>query len=341
MVELDSISELFKKGENGKYFKNNAELAKKILSYVFVNQELKSAISYSEPFRDRDLASWLLRSYLEFINDYRSRPHNQMNPASKVNRVLKRIKNLMDDLCDLDLIKHDKVETIIGTTDTFSVYCYIFLGYIIALFIELTEPGKRDSASQKLYDILDSQLSSQVRTDVSSYAKFNSLLFKKYMQKGIFYELLNDVFLYRLTLENEVITKDNLFASIDLRAFADPKKAKFHAQVLLEALKELEPYTKLLFFHDLKLKYQEAMRREIKFFHRDFERQCFKLRELENIVVLETRCQNCDAYYLVNWRILDYIERSNLYPETPVPGLVCPECNQDNCIAVPLISKKF
>lgn len=338
MVRLDSISDIFKKDENDKYIQSNAELAKKILSYVFVNQELKAATSYGEPFRDGDLARWLLANYSEFIDDYQSGP---MNSASKVDRVLKRIKNLIDDLCDLDLIKRDRIERITGTTDIFSVYKYTFVGYIIALLIELIEPGKRESVSQKLYNIFDSQLRIQLRTDTSSYTKFYSLLFKKYKQKGIFYEYLNDVFLYRLTLENEVITKDNLFASIDLRAFADPRKAKFHAQVLLEALKELDPNVRLLLFHDLKLNYHEAMRREIKVFHRDFEQRCFELRELANIVVLETKCQNCDSYYLVYWRIMDYIERSNLYPEIPVPGTRCTECKQDNCIVVPLISKKF
>ena len=143
-----------------------------------------------------------------------------MNHASKVERVLNRIKNTIDDLCDLDLIKREKVETKTGTTDIINVYSDTFVGYIIALLIESTEPGKRESASQNLYDLFDSQL----RTDTFSYAKFYSLLFKKYMQKGIFDEFLNDVFLYRLTLEKEPINKYNLFTNIDLRAFADPKK---------------------------------------------------------------------------------------------------------------------
>jgi hypothetical protein len=268
VVRLDSISDIFKKDENGKYFKGNAELAQKILSYLFVNQVLKSAKSYSEPFCDRDLASWLLDNYPEFIDDYQS---NQMNHASKVGRVLKRIKNTIDDLRDLDLIKCEKVERIIGTTDIINIYSYTFVGQIVALLVELTEPGKRESASQKLYDIFDSQLT----TSTSSYAKFYSLLFKKYMQKGVFDEFLNDVFLYRLTLEKEPMTKDNLFASMDLRSFADPRKARFHVDILLEVLNELDPNVRLLLFHDIKLDYHEAMRRKVEVFHSDFEQLCF------------------------------------------------------------------
>ena len=228
VVRLDSISDIFKKDKDGKYIKSNAELAKKILSYIFINQQLKSTTSYSEPFRDGDLASWLLDNYHKFIDDYQS---NQMNHASKVDQVLKSIKSPIYDLHDLDLIRREKVERIIGTTDIFSIYRYTVIGYVIALLIELTEPGKRESASQKLYNVFDSQFRAQLRTDTSSYTKFYYLLFKKYMQKGIFYEFLNDVFLYRLTLENVVITKYNLFARIDLRDFANPRKARFHAQV--------------------------------------------------------------------------------------------------------------
>ena len=43
VVRLENISDIFKKDQNGNYTKKNAELAKKILSYVSVNQGLKSA----------------------------------------------------------------------------------------------------------------------------------------------------------------------------------------------------------------------------------------------------------------------------------------------------------
>ena len=68
---------------------------------------------------------------------------------------------------------------------------------------------------------------------------------------------------------------------------ADPRKARFHAEILLEALKELDPSVRLLLFHDLRLNYHEAMRKEIKAFHRDFEERCFELREQAELVVLD------------------------------------------------------
>ena len=313
VVRLDSISDIFKKDRDGKYIKSNAELANKILSYMFVNQQLKATTSYDEPFRDGEMASWLLANYPKFIEDYQS---NQMNHASKVDRVLKRIKSTIDDLHDLDLIKRQKVEKINGTSDTFSIYNYTFIGYVIALLVELTEPGKRQRASQKLYNVFDSQF----RISTSSYAKFYSLLLKKYMQQGVFEEFLNDVFLYRLTLEKEPMTKDNLFASMDLRSFSDPRKATLHAKILIGALEELDPNTRLLLFHDLKLQYHDAMRRGLKAHYADFERHCFEFRERADIVILETKCIRCDRYYLIDWPIMHYIKRSNLSPQIPLHG---------------------
>lgn len=284
MSRLDSISDIFRKDHDDKYINKSAELAQIILSYTFVNQRLKSAISYNIPFYDRELASWLVDSDKVLMDLYHNTPYDQIKRASKVEYVLRHIKKLIDDLCKLGLVKFELVGRRSGTTDTLTLYRYTFVGYVIALLIELMQPEKRVSTSQKIY---------------------------------------------------------NLFASIDLRAFADPRKARFHAEILLEVLKELDPNVRLLLFHDLKLNYHEAMRREIKVLHRDFEERCVELRNQAEIVVLETKCQNCGTYYLIDWHIMHYIKRSNLDPHIPLDRVTCRECKQDNCITIPIISKKF
>lgn len=205
------------------------------------------------------------------------------------------------------------------------------MGYVIALLIELLELGKRKSISQQIYDIFDSYL----KDDTSFYATFYSLLFKKYMQNGIFDEFLIDVLLYRLTQVQGLITKDNLFASMDLRTFADPKKARIHAKILLDTLDELDPNIRQLLFHDIKLQYQEAMRRRLKIYHRDFEQRCFELRDQPDVIILEAICLNCDSYLLIDCQTIYYIKKSNLSPHTPILGIKCSECKQDNCILIP------
>lgn len=176
---------------------------------------------------------------------------------------------------------------------------------------------------------------SHLKEDASSYAIFYSALFKKYMQKGVFTEFLIDVLLYRLTNGKQVMTKDDLFASMDLRSFADPKYAKRHAIMLLDVLKELDPNVRQLLFHDIKLQYQEAMRRGIKVYHSDFERCCFELRDRPDMMFLEGKCLNCHSYLLIKCQIMYYLKKSNLSPRTPISGIKCSECKEDNCILIP------
>jgi hypothetical protein len=58
---LDSISDIFRKNQDGKYTNKNVVLAQRILFYVFVNQELKSSTVYSEPFYEKKLGELATR----------------------------------------------------------------------------------------------------------------------------------------------------------------------------------------------------------------------------------------------------------------------------------------
>lgn len=216
MAGLNSISDIFKKDQDGNYINRNAKLARKILSYVFVNQDLQSSVVYSKPFYDRKLAGWLLDNYNEFIDHYQYRPYNKMNYASKVEEILQRINKSIHDLCRLGLIKCEMLGKRRGTSDNVVLYSYTVVGYVMALLIELIDqPGKRNNIAQEIYTIFESYF----KENASSYAIFYLLLFKKYMEAGVFDEFLNDVLLYRLTQGTEVMTKDNLFCKYGLTIF--------------------------------------------------------------------------------------------------------------------------
>lgn len=133
----------------------------------------------------------------------------------------------------------------------------------------------------------------------------------------------------------EIKKIDHLLERLDLEYFGDTEKAKLYAKLLLEVLSEIDPNIRQLLFHDIKLQYQEAMRRGIKVYHSDFERRCFELRDRADRIVLETKCLNCDSYFLTDWSIMHYIRRSNLTPHIPLYGVKCSECNHNNCIIVP------
>ena len=79
MAGISSISNIFRKDDDGEYIKSNARLAQKILSYTVVAQKDNPAHKYDEIFYDRDLAKWLLDNYIEFVDRYQHRPSNLTN----------------------------------------------------------------------------------------------------------------------------------------------------------------------------------------------------------------------------------------------------------------------
>ena len=60
MAGISSISDIFRKDDDGEYIRSNAKLAQKILSYTLVAQKDNPSQKYNEIFDDRDLAKWLL-----------------------------------------------------------------------------------------------------------------------------------------------------------------------------------------------------------------------------------------------------------------------------------------
>jgi hypothetical protein len=184
MAGISSISDIFRKDDDGEYIKSNARLAQKILSYILVNQKGESSQIMSKTFYDRDLARWLLNNYIDFVKHYQNRPYNRMKESNKIENILPRIKDLLHDLENLSLIEFEKAEQRRGTTDIITVYKPTFAGHLIALLIETMESGKQPAISTEIYNLFDSYF----KDHYSSYDKFYAALFKKYMDRGLFDE---------------------------------------------------------------------------------------------------------------------------------------------------------
>ena len=128
-------------------------MAQKILSYTLVVQKENPAHKYDEIFYDRDLAKWLLDHYIEFIEHYQDRPNNRTRESDQVENVLPRIKDVLNDLGELDLIKFESAEQRRGTSDIITVYRPTFAGHLIALLIEVMESEKHSQISLLKYTI--------------------------------------------------------------------------------------------------------------------------------------------------------------------------------------------
>ena len=161
MAGISSISDIFRKEDEDEdednYIKTNARLAQKILSYTLVAQKDNPSHKYNEIFYDRDLAKWLLNNYLEFVKRYQDRPFNRTNEPNKIEYVLPRIKDVLNDLHDLDLVKFEMAEQRRGTSDIITVYRPTFAGHLIALLIEIMESEKpQPGISIEIYNLFNS-----------------------------------------------------------------------------------------------------------------------------------------------------------------------------------------
>jgi hypothetical protein len=334
---ISSISDIFRKDDDGEYIKSNARLviksnarlARKILSYTLVAQKNNHSQKYDEVFFDRDLAKWLLHNYIEFVERYQDRPYNRMKESAQVENVLPRIKDLLSDLVDLDLVRFEKDEQRRGTSDIITVYRPTFAGHLIALLIEIMESEKpKPNISIEIYHLFDSYF----KEHHSSYDKFYDALFKKYMERGLFDEFGIDILISRLNSGMEIKTIDDLVHRLELLSFDDTGKALLYADLLDEVLKELDPNAKELLFYEIKLLLEHEMSKRLT--HKDFEQRRFELRDCTDRIALEAKCENCNTYFVVDIEILYYLRKRNFAPHTPVPKSKCPnpKCHERSLI---------
>ena len=321
MAGISSISDIFRKDDDGEYIRSNAKLAQKILSYTLVAQKDNPSQEYNEIFYDRDLAKWLLRHYIEFVKHYQDRPYNRTRESNRIENVLPRIKDILNDLGKLDLVRFEKAEQRRGTSDIITVYRPTFAGHLIALLIEIMESEKqqRPDISIEVYNLFDLYF----KEHFSSYDRFYAALFKKCMEKGLFDEFGIDILISRLNSGMEIRTIDHLVHRLDLLYFDNTEKALLYADLLFQAIKEVDPEVKVLLFYEIKLLLEQEMSGRIQAIHKDFEQRRFELRGCPDRVVLEARCKSCNRYLWVDSEILYYLRKSNLAPHTPVPKSEC------------------
>ena len=330
MAGISSISDIFRKDEDGEYIRSNARLAQKILSYTLAAQKESPAHKYDEIFYDRDLARWLLDNYIEYVERYQYRPDNRTSEPNRIEYVLRRIKDLLNDLHNLELIEFEMAEQRRGTSDIITVYRPTFAGHLIALLIEIMESEKpqRPDISTEIYNLFDTYF----KEHHSSYDKFYAALFKKYKDKGLFDEFGIDILISRLNSSIEIRAINHLVHRLDLLAFDSAEKALQYADILDEVLKELDPNTKALLFYEIKLLLEQEMTTRVQVMHKDFEQRRFKLRGWSDRVVLEVRCKNCGSFDVADSDILYYLRKSNLASYNPVRESECSKCHTKSII---------
>ena len=120
-------------------------------------------------------------NYIEFVNHYQHRPSNRTNEPNRIENVLPRIKDILSELRELDLIKFEKAEQRRGTSDIIPVYRPTFAGHLIALLIEIMESEKpqRPDISIEVYNLFNLYF----KEHFSSYDRFYAQHYSKNIWK--------------------------------------------------------------------------------------------------------------------------------------------------------------
>jgi len=255
----------------------------------------------------------------------------RVNPT-RIEYVLPRIKDLLNDLHNLELIEFEMAEQRRGTSDIITVYRPTFAGHLIALLIEIMESEKpQPDISIEIYNLFDSYF----KEHHSSYDVLYAALFKKYMERGLFDEFGIDILISRLNSGMQIKMIDDLVHRLELLSFGDTEKALLYADLLDEVLKKLDPNTKELLFYENKLLLEQKMATRVQVIHKDFEQRRFELKGRADRIVLEANCENCNTYFVVDIEILYYLRKRNFAPHTPnlsVPKSECSDCHKGSLI---------
>jgi hypothetical protein len=321
----DSTSfSIFEKEEGGNYTKL-ALLYQDILKFSVVVKE-------GSPFKEREMAKWLLYNNQYYINYYRDPSTKKTNENNRVEYILDRIKDKLDDLIKLGYLESDTAPAEKGLGNV-RICKSTGEAELTQCIIESIDPNKRQKAYDTAYNILQTTFN----IDQSSLAIFDSKLYKKYKDRGLFGEFVVDRL--RESFETTPETRNTRqlrYTSLVIFHTNDPEKNMLSLSLWEETFSEINSQIQELMLYNMKhdiehrmmhlckypKAYEEGRYNEI--YRRDIKR-----------VILEGYCKNCDLGQIVVLSLLGYIRSVNSRPNDPIVS-ECPQCKK-NSLKIPIL----
>jgi hypothetical protein len=143
----------------------------------------------SRPFKDYELANWLLDNNTDFRDRYTIGPDRYTKRSSRIKNTIRKIQGKIDDLIKLRLIK--RAGTVKQSKGTGTVFLYEFTRHTY-FFLALLGSVGDESADEEVYNILQLILTDE---NAPSIFIFYPSLFKKIKERGLF----SEIFIYPLT----------------------------------------------------------------------------------------------------------------------------------------------
>ena len=307
---------LFQKNKKGRLVRQ-ARILQDILKYFL-------KIGENKEFNQKELSDWLADNSNSF--DF------ERNTTKKYRRdkVSKEIGSLLEPLVKLDLINQKGSEYEKNRTNEFVILQYTTVGLLLALIIDSFELECRLKDNRRIYEILHAYHSS----NKSSKHQFFLGLLKIYYQQDSLDDLTEIV---RKALERSAFVPCrnlmDIYEIVSVSYFTMEKAIVFRDN-WQSALSKLEPFSRDLLLHNIKLEYEEQMGN-----HKDlgdpmlYEEYRFELRRNPEETALQARCMKCDVVQNLSYKTSNLMIRS--LNNKPL-DIKCSKCGVDNRMVVPI-----
>jgi hypothetical protein len=328
MKSTEHPNMIFNKNKDGSYTRSSL-LYHDILKYCI---DGKYKENDDKSFRLWNLTRWLLETNAEFINYFKNPSKWNYTISNRIIDRLPRIRGRVNDLIDLGLIVQiGRVKEIKGE-GTVPLFQFTIIGHFIAWIVESLSASKREYAINQLYNLFQGHL----RNNSSSTDAFCSIYYRKCKEHGLFGEFVDR---YKELLESDIpiMNKQGFFQ----RLLVDPKynvDSDIDFWTLWnDSISELDPDTRLHFFHHIKLDIERKAEDECHAF-REFEKVRFESRDKPNSVTVEGYCSNCGFYTIVAFQLDKYVHSVfKALPNQVIAVMTCARCKKDGSIEFPML----
>jgi hypothetical protein len=280
----------------------------------------------SRPFKDYELANWLLDNNTDFRDRYTIGPDKYTKRSSRIKNTIRKIQGKIDDLIKLGLIK--RAGTVKQSKGTGAVFLYEFTRhtyFFLALLGSVGDP----SADEEVYNILQLILTDE---NAPSIFIFYSNLFKKVKERGLF----SEIFIYP-TIEELHTNKtySHIMELLFAKRVLDDQKIMIWNSLQSETLKELDKDTRERVLLILRDKIQDGIISKVRSL-KNFEETLIRSKESPQTLAVDGYCEGCNTYVYALVDIIEYLDAISLPTDEPMRK-ICPTCN-NNSLIIPKIS---
>jgi hypothetical protein len=328
MKNTEHTSMIFEKNKDRCYTRSSL-LYQDILKYSI---DGKYKENNNKSFRLWNLTKWLLETNIEFITYFKVPSRWNYTISNRIMDRLPRIRRKVEDLIDLGLVMQTGMVKETKGEGSVPIFQFTIIGNLVSWIVESLNPSKREHAINQLYNLFQHHF----RNNSSSTDIFYSIYYRKCREQGLFGEFVDRI---KNLLESDVpiMNKQGFFQRLLILPKYNVNSKTDFWTLWNDSISELDPDTKLHFFHHIKLDLERKAEDECHAF-KEFENIRFECRDNPNSVTVEGYCEDCRFYTIASLQLDKYVHYEfKAFPNQVIAVRTCPNCKKNGSFGFPVI----